>query len=67
MVSRVGVKSATNTELGLECSPRSTFWATVVGGRVGFCMQSKQPTKRKEEGKAAIARTPDVFLSLCLR
>lgn len=67
MVRRVGVKSATNTELGLECSPRSTFRATVVGGRVGFCRQSKQTLERKEEGKAAIARTPGVSLSLCLR
>lgn len=65
MVSRVGVKSARNTELGLECSPRSTFQATVVGGGVGFCMQSKQK-ERKEEEKAAISRTPGVFLNPCL-
>jgi hypothetical protein len=29
-------------------------------------MQSKQNMERKEEGEAAIGRTPCVFLSLCL-
>lgn len=51
MVSCVGVKSATNTELGLESSPQSTFRATVVGGRVGLCIKNKQKMERKEEGR----------------
>lgn len=53
MVRRVGVKSATNTELGLECSPRSTFPAMVVGGRVGFCIHSKQQERKKGGGEGS--------------
>lgn len=47
MVSRVGVKSAKNTELGLECSPGSTFQATVVGG--GGWLHAQQAEEGKRE------------------
>lgn len=50
MVSRVGVKSATNTELGLECSPGSTFQATVVGGGWwGWGLHAQQAEEGKRE------------------
>lgn len=48
MVSRVGVKSVTNTELGLECSPESTFQATVVGGGGGGLHAEKAQEGKRE-------------------
>lgn len=68
MVNRVGVKCVTQTQSrdlsavhGAHSRPRG------VGGRVRFCLQSKQEKEgEEEEEKAAISRTPGVFLSLCL-